>query len=74
MVSVSSLRFDINTVDEQIHHIEGIKSAIALDATRNDQIGLLYIIKFKWLLEIGIFNFLKTPNTVAKIKICCCVL
>jgi len=43
---------------EHIHHIEGIKSAIGLDVTRTDQISLVYIIKIKWLREIGVFNAL----------------
>ena len=43
---------------EQIHHIEGIKSAIAFDVTRADQISLVYVIKIKWLREVRVFNAL----------------
>jgi hypothetical protein len=45
-------------VAEQIHHVEGVKSAIAFNVTRADQISLVYIIKIKWLREIGVFNAL----------------
>jgi hypothetical protein len=43
---------------EQIHHVERIKSAIALDVTRTDQICLVYVIKIKWLGEVRVFNAL----------------
>jgi hypothetical protein len=43
-------------VAEHIHHVEGIKSAIAFDVARADQISLVYIIKIKCLGEVRVFN------------------
>jgi hypothetical protein len=45
-------------VAEHIHDVEGVKSAIAFDVTRANQISLVYIIKIKCLGEVRVFNAL----------------
>ena len=56
MILLGSLRFNIDLMAKQIHHIERIKFTISFYISRTDKIGLVNVVKIKWFSEIRIFN------------------
>ena len=53
-----SLRFNVNLVAEQIHHVEGVKFAIAFYVPWADKIGLVDVVDVKRFGEIRVFDAL----------------
>ena len=51
-----SLRFNVNLVAEHIHHVEGVKFAIAFYVPWADKIGLVDVVDVKRFGEIRVLD------------------
>jgi hypothetical protein len=56
LIGFGALGFDINLMAEKIDNVKGIESAIALDVTRADEIGLMNVVNVESFPEIGILD------------------
>lgn len=56
LVRFGALGFDMNPVAKEIDDVKRIESAIALDVTRTDEIGLMNVVNVEGFPEIGILD------------------
>lgn len=55
-VLLGSSRFNVDSVTEAVHDIEGVKFSIPFDVSWTDQVGLVDVVEIESIRKIWIFN------------------